>query len=97
MLTKNEPTEINDQQHKQPWRKPTRWTDMSLDQKTVKSIHNFDDGKPLRNANPGRLRDKEIRLIHIKPCQGNEFISENEDDEYKHREKALMNLSANAA
>ena len=97
MLTKNEPTEINDQQHKQPWRKPTRWTDMSLDQKTVKSIHNFDDGKPLRNANPGRLRDKEIRLIHIKPCQGNEFISENEDDEYKHREKALMNLSASAA
>ena len=40
--------------------------------------------------------DKEIRLIHIKPCQGNEFISENEDDEYKHGEKELMNLLANA-
>ena len=44
-------------------------------------MNNFENGEPLRNANPGRLRDKERRLIHIKPSQGNEFFSENLDDE----------------
>ena len=57
---------MNDQQHKQPWKKPNQWTvkgkdgvsAMSLDKKAVRSINNFDDGEPLRNANPGRLRRK---------------------------------------
>ena len=54
---------------------------MSSNKKSVISISNFDNGELLRNANPGRLRNKERRLIHIKPSQGDEFISENEDDE----------------
>ena len=54
---------------------------MSSNKKLVTSIKNFPNREPLRNANPGRLRDKGRRLIYIKPSQGNEFISENEDDE----------------
>ena len=54
---------------------------MKFHRKVLKSINSLDNGKPLRNANPGRLRDKERRLIHIKPSQMNEFISENKDDE----------------
>ena len=54
---KDEPTEMNDKQHRQPWRKPNRWTvegkdgvsAMSVDKKAVRSINNFDDGEPLRN------------------------------------------------
>ena len=54
---------------------------MSSNKKTLTSINNFDNGEPLRNANTGRQKDKERRLIYIKPSQGNEFISENEDGE----------------
>ena len=54
---------------------------ISLNKKTVRSINSFNNGEPLRNANPGRLRDKERRLLHIRPSQGKEFIIENEDDE----------------
>ena len=70
---KDEPTEMNDQQHKQPWRKPN-WqavegkdgvSVMSLNKKSVKSINNFDDIEPLMNANPGKLSDKDRRLTHI--------------------------------
>ena len=86
---KDQPTEMNDQQHKQPWRKSNQLTvkgkdgmsAMSSNKKSVISISNFDNGELLRNANPGRLRNKERRLIHIKPSQGDEFISENKDDE----------------
>ena len=86
---KDEPTEMNDQQHKQPWQKSNLWTvegkddasAMSVDKKAVRSINIFDDGEPLRNANQGRLKDKGRKLIHIKPSQGNESISDNEDDE----------------
>ena len=85
----DETTQMNDQRHKQPWRKPNWWTvegkdgvlALSVDKKAVKFINNFDDGESLRNANPGTLRDRERNLIHRKASQGNEFISENEDDE----------------
>ena len=61
---KDKPTEMNDQQHKQPWRKPNRWTvegkdgvsAMSLDKKVVRSINNFDDGEPLRNKKLRRTK-----------------------------------------
>ena len=86
---KVQPTDLNDQQHKQPWRKSNRLkaeskdgvSVMSLNKKAVRSINSSDNGELLKNANPGRLRDKGRRLIHIKPSQGNEYISENEDDE----------------
>ena len=85
---KDQPTDMNDQQHKQPCRKSNQLTvegkdslsAMSL-KKAVRSINSFDIGEPLRNANPGRLRDKESRLIHVRPSQENEFIIENEHDE----------------
>ena len=57
---------------------------MSLNKKSVRSINNFDDIEPLMNANPRRLSDKDRRLTYIdgwQPSQGNEFVSENEDDE----------------
>ena len=54
---------------------------MSSNKKAITFISNFNNEEPLRNANAGRLRDKEGRLIHIKPSQENEFVSENEDDE----------------
>ena len=54
---------------------------MALNKKALGAINIGSHGEPLRNANPGRLRDKERRLIHIKPHQRNEFISEGEDDE----------------
>ena len=74
---------MNDQQHKQPWRKSNQLTvedkdgvsEISSNKKTVTSIKNFDNGEPLRKANPGRLRDKERRLIQIKSNQENEFIN----------------------
>ena len=86
---KDQPTEINDQRHKQSWRKSNQLTvwgkdgvsAMSSNKKLVTSINNFHNREPLRNANPGRLRGKGRRLIYIKPSQWNEFISENEDDE----------------
>ena len=54
----------------------------ALSKKAVRPINSFENAESLRNANLGRLRDdKERRLIHIKPSQGNEFIIENEDDE----------------
>ena len=80
---------MNDQQDKQPWRK-SNWLTlkgkdgilvMSLNKKAVRSINSFDNGELLRNANPGRLRGKERRLIYIRPSQENEFITENEGDE----------------
>ena len=49
--------------------------------KAVRSINRFNNGEPLTNRNPGRLREKERQLIHIRPSQRNEFIIENEDDE----------------
>ena len=69
---KDKPTEMNDQQHKQPWSKPNQWTvdsedgvsATSLDKKAVRSINNFDDGEPLRNANLRRLRDREKADTH---------------------------------
>ena len=74
---------------------------MSLNKKSVRSINNFDDIEPLMNANPGRLSDKDRRLTHIdgwQPSQGNEFVSENEDDELiQSQRKREVNLSANAA
>ena len=86
---KDQPTDMNDQQHKQPRRKSNGLavenkdgvSAMASNRKVVRSINNFDNRKPLRNANPGRLRDKERRLIHIKPSQRNEIISEDEDGE----------------
>ena len=54
---------------------------MALNKKALGSINIGSHGELLRNANPGRLRDKERRLIHIKPHRRNEFISEGEDDE----------------
>ena len=53
---------------------------IALNKKALRSINIGSHGEPLRNANPERLRDKERRLIHIKPDQRNEFISEGEDD-----------------
>ena len=50
-------------------------SEISSNKKTVTSIKNFDNGEPLRKANPGRLRDKERRLIQIKSNQENEFIN----------------------
>ena len=86
---KDQPTGMSYQQYKQPWRKSNQLTvegkdsvsAISLNKKDVRSINSFNNGEPLRNANPGRLRDKERRLIHTRPSQGNEFISKNEDDE----------------
>ena len=86
---KDQPTNMNDQQYKQPWRKSNQLTAegkgsvsaISLNKKAVRSINSFNNGELSRNTNPGRLRDKERRLIHIRPSQGNEFIIENEDDE----------------
>ena len=74
---------MNDQQHKQPWRKSNQFavegkdgvSEISSNKKAVTSIKNFDNGEPLRKANPGRLRDKERRLIQIKSNQENEFIN----------------------
>ena len=53
---------------------------MLLNKKAVRSINSFGNEEPLKNANPGRLKDKK-RLIYIRPRQGNEFIIENEDDQ----------------
>ena len=86
---KDQPTDMNDQQHKQPWRKSNRLTvehkdglsAMTLSRMTTRSINNIDNGDLLRNVNPERFRDKERRLIHTKPSQSNEFISEHEDDQ----------------
>ena len=55
---------------------------IALNKKALRSINIGSHGEPLRNANPGRLRDKDRRLIHIKPDQRNEFISEGEDDKF---------------
>ena len=71
---------MNDQQQKQPWKKPNRTAAtgkdgvsvMPLSKKAVRPIHSFENAESLRNANLGRLRDKERRLIHIKSSQGNE-------------------------
>ena len=86
---KAQPADMNDQQYKQPWMKSNQLTAegkgsvsaISLNKKAVRSINSFNNGELSRNTNPGRLRDKERRLIHIRPSQGNEFIIENEDDE----------------
>ena len=86
---KSQPTEMNDQQQKQPWKKSNRTAAtgkdgvsvMPLSKKAVRHINSFENAESLRNANLGRLRDKDRRLIHIKPSQENEFIIENEDDE----------------
>ena len=64
---------MKNQPHKQLWRKLNRLTlddkddvsAMSLNRKAVRSINNFDNGEPLTNAKPGRLRDQDRRLIHI--------------------------------
>ena len=71
---KDQATEMNDQQYKQPRRKSNLLTiegkdgisAMSSNKKAVRSTNNLDNGEPLRNANPGRLRNKERSLIHIK-------------------------------
>ena len=90
---------MNDQRHKQSWRESNQLTvegkdgvsAMSSDKKLVTSINNFHNGEPLRNANPVRLRDKERRLRYIKPSQGNEFISEYEDDELIQTQRKRVN------
>ena len=71
---KDWPNDVNDQQPKQPWRRSSWLTVedkdvvsvMSLNKKAVRSISSFDNGKPLRNAKPGRPKDKRRRLIHGK-------------------------------
>ena len=60
---------MNERKNKQPWKKFNRLSvgdkdgvsAMALNRKAVRSINNFDNGQPLRNANPGRLRVKEKR------------------------------------
>ena len=54
---------------------------MALNRKAVIPIKNSDNREPLRITNPGRLKGKGRRLIHIKPSQENELIIEAEDDE----------------
>ena len=57
---------MNGQQYKQPWKKSNQLTvedkgsvsTISLNKKAVRSINSFNNGEPLRNVNPGRLRDK---------------------------------------
>ena len=65
---------MNDQKHKQPCRKSI-WLAVevkdgvsatSLNKNAVRSISSFDNGEPLRNTNPGRLRDKDRRLIRVR-------------------------------
>ena len=64
---KYQPAVMDEEQHKQPWRKSNRLTvedkdgvsAMALNRKAVRFVNNFDNGEPLRNANPGRLKDKE--------------------------------------
>ena len=80
---------MNDQRYKKFWRKSNQLTvegkgsisPISLNKKAVRSINSFINGELLRSENPGRLRDKERKLIHIRPSQGNEFIFQNKDDE----------------
>ena len=63
---KVQPSDVNGQQYKQPWKKSNQLTvedkgsvsTISLNKKAVRSINSFNNGETLRNANPGRLRDK---------------------------------------
>ena len=63
---------MNDQQHKQPWRKSNQLTiedkdsvsAIALNRKAARLINNIENGESLRNAN-----------------QRNEFISDSEDDQ----------------
>ena len=92
---KDQPNDMNDQQHKQPWRKSNQLTveaeddvsAMALNRKAVIPIKNSDNTEPLRITNPGGLKGKGRRLIHIKPSQGNELIIEEEDDELIQRRR----------
>ena len=61
---KDQPTNMNDQQYKQPWRKSNQLTAegkgsvsaISLNKKAVRSINSFNNGELLRNTNPGRQK-----------------------------------------
>ena len=87
---KDKPTDMNDQQYKQPWRRPNQLSvedkgsvsAISLNKKTVRSINSFNNGEPLRNANLERLRDKKRRLIHMNLSLRMKMMNK-----YKHGEK----------
>ena len=87
---KDKPTDMNDQQYKQPWRRSNQLSvegkgsvsATSLNKKTVRSINSFNNEEPLRNANLERLRDKKRRLIHMNLSLRMKMMNK-----YKHGEK----------
>ena len=87
---KDKPTDMNDQQYKQPWRRSNQLSvegkgsvsATSLKKKTVRSINSFNNEEPLRNANLERLRDKKRRLIHMNLSLRMKMMNK-----YKHGEK----------